>query len=103
MQGRLHCLAMVRSPTWRRCWPCWRWVQGSVGACAGGQGASLPQDVAGYINTTKGDYESMKVIEEVEESFENYRGPSLLTYGRYHLDGELRVKPVEASGQPKSK
>ena len=61
------------------------------------------QDIARFINATKGDYESMKVIEEVQDSFVDYRGPSLLECGRYHLDGELRVKLVEQGGTPKSK
>ncbi len=61
------------------------------------------QDIAQYINTTKGDFESMKGIEEVEQTLVDYRGPSLLECGRYHLDGELRLKPVESGGGPKSK
>ena len=50
------------------------------------------QDIARYINGTKGDYDSMKQIEEVEMSLVDYRGPPLQQCGRYHLDGELRVK-----------
>ena len=45
----------------------------------------------------------MKVIEELETSFVDYRGPNLLECGRYHLDGELRLKSVEAGGQQRSK
>ena len=45
----------------------------------------------------------MNSIDELEQSFVDYRGPPLQDFGRYHLDGELRVKPVDAGGQPKSK
>lgn len=54
-----------------------------------------PQDIARYINATKGDYEGMRQIEEVEQSLEQYRGPHLTTYGNYHLDGELRIKSAD--------
>lgn len=60
------------------------------------------QDIAMYINATKGDFESMRGIEEVEQTLVDYRGPSLLECGRYHLDGELRFKQVDTGGQPKS-
>lgn len=53
---------------------------------------ALLEDIARYINSTKGDYDSMKQIEEVEMSLVDYRGPPLHQCGRYHLDGELRVK-----------
>jgi len=60
------------------------------------------EDIAHYINATKGDFEAMRGIEEVEQSLIDYRGQPLLQCGRYHLDGELRVKAVEAGGQPKT-
>lgn len=53
------------------------------------------QDIARYINITKGNYEGMRQIEEVEQSLEQYRGPSLTTYGNYHLDGELRIRSAD--------
>ena len=53
------------------------------------------QDIARYINSTKGDTDSMKQIEEVEQSLVDYRGPPLHQCGRYHLDGELRLKPAD--------
>lgn len=37
----------------------------------------------------------MKQIEEVEQSLVDYRGPPLHQCGRYHLDGELRLKPAD--------
>ena len=60
-------------------------------------GFILSQDIAKYINTTKGNYEGMRQIEEVELSLEQYRGPALTTYGNYHLDGELRIKSADGS------
>ena len=56
---------------------------------------AFPQDIARYINSTKGDTDSMKQIEEVEQSLVDYRGPPLHQCGRYHLDGELRLKPAD--------
>ena len=53
------------------------------------------QDIARYINATKGDYEGVKQIEEVEQSLVEYKGPPLTTCGNYHLDGELRIKGVD--------
>lgn len=53
------------------------------------------QDIARYINATKGDYEGMKQIEDVEQSLVEYKGPPLTTCGNYHLDGELRIKGVD--------
>ena len=43
----------------------------------------------------------MKQIEEVEQSLVDYRGPPLQQCGRYHLDGELRLKPVELRTEKK--
>ncbi len=45
----------------------------------------------------------MRGIEEVEQTLVDYRGPSLLECGRYHLDGELRLKPVDSNGPARSK
>ena len=59
--------------------------------------AILPQDIARYINATKGHYEGMRQIEEVEQSLDQYKGPSLTSYGNYHLDGELRIKSSEGN------
>ena len=60
------------------------------------------QDIAKYINATKGDFETIKSVKEVEASLSNYNGPSLLQFGRYCLDGELKVK-LGDQAQPKSK
>ena len=59
---------------------------------------NLLEDIARYINASKGDYEGMQQIEEVEQSLTDYGGPPLLQCGRYHLDGELRFKAVEGGG-----
>ena len=61
------------------------------------------QDIAKYINSTKGDYENMRGVEEAETSLVDYRGPPLLQCGRYNLDGELRVKQVDGGGAMRSK
>ena len=61
----------------------------------------LLQDIARYINASKGDYDAMRQIEEVEQSLVDYRGPALLQCGRYHLDGELRIKSTDQSGAAK--
>ena len=37
----------------------------------------------------------MRQIEEVEQSLVDYRGLPLLQSGRYILDGELRIRPVD--------
>ena len=63
--------------------------------CVFGVLGLLYQDIARYINSTKGDCDSMKQIEEVEQSLVDYRGPPLHQCGRYHLDGELRLKPAD--------
>ena len=60
------------------------------------------QDIAKYINATKGDFETIKSVKEVEASLSGYTGPSLLQFGRYCLDGELKVKMADQA-QPKSK
>lgn len=44
----------------------------------------------------------MNSIDELQQSFVDYKGPPLQDYGRYHLDGELRMKAVDG-GQPRSK
>lgn len=62
---------------------------------------ALPQDIARYINASKGDYDAMRQIEEVEQSLVDYKGPALLQCGRYHLDGELRIKSTDQSGAAK--
>lgn len=61
------------------------------------------QDIARYINATKGDFEAIQGIEEVEQSLVDYRGQALRQCGRYHLDGELRFRAMEPVGQPKTK
>lgn len=43
----------------------------------------------------------MRQIEEVEQSLVDYKGPALLQCGRYHLDGELRIKSTDQSGAAK--
>ena len=63
---------------------------------------SSSQDIAKYINATKGDFEAIKSVKEVEASLSSYTGPSLLQFGRYCLDGELKVKLADQA-QPKSK
>ena len=61
------------------------------------------QDIARYINSSKGDYENMRQIEEVEQSLVDYRGLPLLQCGRYILDGELRIRSSDqASVRPRS-
>lgn len=59
------------------------------------------QDLARYINSTKGDAEDMKQIEEVEHSFSDPLPTPLLKCGRYRLDGELKVKAPGESGGSK--
>ncbi len=56
---------------------------------------SNEQDIARYINSSRGDYENMKQIEEVEQSLVDYRGVPLLQCGRYIIDGELRIRPSD--------
>eukprot|EP00731_Ephydatia_muelleri_P024738 Em0016g1009a len=63
---------------------------------------SFLEDIAKYINATKGDFEAIKSVKEVEASLSSYTGPSLLQFGRYCLDGELKVKLADQA-QPKSK
>eukprot|EP00731_Ephydatia_muelleri_P024734 Em0016g1005a len=63
---------------------------------------ALLEDIAKYINATKGDFEAIKSVKEVEASLSSYTGPSLLQFGRYCLDGELKVKLADQA-QPKSK
>ena len=55
----------------------------------------IVQDIARYINSSRGDYENMKQIEEVEQSLVDYRGVPLLQCGRYIFDGELRIRPSD--------
>ena len=55
------------------------------------------KDIARYINSSRGDYENMKQIEEVEQSLVDYRGVPLLQCGRYIFDGELRIRPSDQS------
>ena len=55
------------------------------------------QDIARYINSSRGDFENMKQIEEVEQSLVDYRGVSLLQCGRYIFDGELRIRASDQS------
>lgn len=62
---------------------------------------ALPQDLARYINLTKGDAEDMKQIEEVEQSFSEPLRTPLLQCGRYRLDGELKVKAPGDNGSSK--
>ena len=60
---------------------------------------SAPQDLARYINSTKGDAEDMKQIEEVEQSFSEPLATPLLQCGRYRLDGELKVRDNSGSSK----
>lgn len=53
------------------------------------------EDIARYINSSRGDFETMKQIEEVEQSLVDYRGMPLLHCGRYIFDGELRIRPAD--------
>ncbi|CAI8050161.1 Guanine nucleotide exchange factor VAV2 [Geodia barretti] len=59
------------------------------------------EDLARYINSTKGDAEDMKQIEEVEQSFSEPLRTPLLQCGRYRLDGELKVKAPCDNGSSK--
>jgi guanine nucleotide exchange factor VAV len=59
------------------------------------------EDLAHYINSTKGDAEDMKQIEEVEQSFSEPLATPLLQCGRYRLDGELKVKAPGENGSSK--
>jgi guanine nucleotide exchange factor VAV len=57
------------------------------------------EDLARYINSTKGDAEDMKQIEEVEQSFSEPLATPLLQCGRYRLDGELKVRDNSGSSK----
>lgn len=48
------------------------------------------QDIAKYVNETKRDFECQRAISEIEQSIVEWKGQNQL--GRYHLDGELKVK-----------